>query len=64
MIAMKILVLDVGGTHVKMAATGQDEVRKFASGPDMTPQVMVAKVRKPPPTGKLTPSRSAIRGRS
>jgi len=45
MIAMKILVLDVGGTHVKMAATGQDEMRKFASGPDMTPQVMVAKVK-------------------
>jgi polyphosphate glucokinase len=42
---MKILVLDVGGTHVKMSATGQDEVRKFASGPDMTPERMVKQVK-------------------
>jgi polyphosphate glucokinase len=43
---MKILVLDVGGTHVKMAATGQEEIRKFVSGPELTPQELVKQVTK------------------
>jgi polyphosphate glucokinase len=30
---MKVLVIDVGGTHVKALATGQSESRKFHSGP-------------------------------
>ena len=30
---MDVLVVDVGGTHVKILATGQDEPRKFVSGP-------------------------------
>ena len=34
---MKVLVIDVGGTHVKFLATGQTEPRKFPSGPDLTP---------------------------
>lgn len=38
---MKILVIDIGGTNVKLLATGQDEVRKFPSGPQLTPQQMV-----------------------
>jgi len=38
---MKVLVIDVGGTHVKVLATGQKEHREFASGPAMTPQQMV-----------------------
>ncbi len=29
---MNILVIDVGGTHVKILATGQTEPRKFDSG--------------------------------
>ena len=33
---MKVLVLDIGGTHVKILATGQKEERKFDSGPRMT----------------------------
>jgi polyphosphate glucokinase len=41
---MKVLVLDVGGTHVKILATGQTEHREFASGPTMTPDQMVAGV--------------------
>jgi polyphosphate glucokinase len=43
---MKVLVIDIGGTNVKILATGQQEPRKFASGPDLTPQLMVAGVKK------------------
>ena len=32
----RILVIDVGGTHIKMLATGQGEERKIPSGPGMT----------------------------
>ena len=42
---MKVLAIDVGGTHVKILATGEHEVRKFPSGPAMTPKQMVAGVR-------------------
>jgi polyphosphate glucokinase len=38
---MKILVIDVGGTNVKIKATDQNEVRKFPSGKEMTAQQMV-----------------------
>lgn len=37
----KILVVDVGGSHVKCLVTGETLRRKFASGPDLTPQEMV-----------------------
>jgi polyphosphate glucokinase len=43
---VKILVLDVGGTHVKALATGAREERIFASGPAMTPKAMVKQVKK------------------
>jgi polyphosphate glucokinase len=33
--------VDVGGTHVKLLATGQTEERKFDSGPTMTAQQMI-----------------------
>jgi polyphosphate glucokinase len=42
---MNILVVDVGGTHVKVLATGQKEVRKIDSGPAFTPKEMAARVR-------------------
>src|SRR5271165_6188211 len=32
----KVLVVDVGGTNIKMRATGQKEVTKIPSGPTMT----------------------------
>ena len=32
---MKILVIDVGGTHIKVLLSGEQEPRKFASGPAM-----------------------------
>jgi polyphosphate glucokinase len=43
---MNVLSIDVGGTHVKLLATGQDEPRKFVSGPKLTPRQMVTQVRK------------------
>jgi polyphosphate glucokinase len=46
---MKILVLDVGGTHVKLKLSGQDEVRKFDSGAELTPQRMIDGVRETAP---------------
>jgi polyphosphate glucokinase len=42
---MKILVIDVGGTHVKVLATGHKKRVEFPSGPKMTPAKMVAAVR-------------------
>lgn len=41
---MRVLVVDVGGTHVKILASGQTESRELASGPTMTPREMVAGV--------------------
>jgi polyphosphate glucokinase len=43
---MNILVVDIGGTHVKVLVTGQGIHREFVSGPTLTPKRMVAKVRK------------------
>ena len=43
---MNVLVVDVGGTHVKILATGQEDHRQFASGPALTAKQMVSKVRK------------------
>ena len=43
---LKVLVIDIGGTNVKVLATGQNERRRFPSGPKMTPQRMVAGVKK------------------
>jgi len=42
---VKILVIDIGGTHVKVLTTGQRTKREFASGPGLTPKRMVTKVR-------------------
>jgi polyphosphate glucokinase len=42
---MDVLVVDVGGTHVKVIASGAAERRKFDSGPDLTPERLVAGVR-------------------
>ncbi len=40
-----VLVVDVGGTHVKVLVTGQAQPRKVISGPAMTAEEMVAAVR-------------------
>ena len=41
----KILVVDVGGTHVKILATGHKTPRKLDSGPKMTARKMCAWIR-------------------
>ena len=42
---MKTLVIDIGGTNVKFAAQGSEEVRKFPSGRELTPAKMVEGVK-------------------
>ena len=39
-------MIDVGGTSIKLLATGQAQRRKFPSGPSMTPGPMVKQVQK------------------
>ena len=43
---MKVLVVDVGGTHVKILVSGKRVSRKFASGPTLTAKQMVSGVKK------------------
>ena len=43
---MRILAIDVGGTHVKVLSTGRTTSVKIPSGPKMTPRQMVTQVRK------------------
>jgi polyphosphate glucokinase len=43
--SLKILVIDVGGTNVKVQATGQKQPRKIPSGSDMTAKDMVRDVK-------------------
>ena len=42
---MKILAIDVGGTHVKFLLSGEQVPRKFESGPQLTASEMVARVK-------------------
>ena len=42
---MKVLVVDVGGTHVKTLASGQTEPRRVESGPGMSAAQMVEAAR-------------------
>jgi polyphosphate glucokinase len=44
--AKNILVIDVGGTHVKVHTAGEAAPREFDSGPEMTPAAMCAGVLK------------------
>lgn len=41
----KVLVVDIGGTHVKLLMSPRDQ-RKFASGPKMTPKEMITKIKR------------------
>jgi len=43
---MNVLVVDVGGTHVKILATGQKQFREFPSGPTLSAKQMVGGVKK------------------
>jgi polyphosphate glucokinase len=40
-----VLVVDVGGTHVKLLASGKRKRREFESGPHLTPEKLVAEVK-------------------
>ncbi|HKF22275.1 MAG TPA: ROK family protein [Candidatus Angelobacter sp.] len=43
---MKVLVIDIGGTNVKMLATGHAQPLKFPSGSGLTPSQMVARAKR------------------
>ena len=43
---MNVLVIDIGGTNIKVLATGQEEPRKFPSGPTLSARQMVDGVKK------------------
>ena len=43
---VNVLVIDVGGTSVKILSSGQTEPRSFSSGPTLTPSQMVSHVKK------------------
>ena len=43
---MNVLVIDVGGSNLKILATGQAERRRTPSGPNLTAQAMVTSVKK------------------
>lgn len=43
---MKILVIDIGGSHVKLMFSGSEERRKFDSGSTFTPKQLISTVNK------------------
>lgn len=42
---MKVLVIDIGGTRVKLLLSGESEPRKFDSGPTLTPDEMITQIK-------------------
>lgn len=42
---MNVLVVDVGGSHVKVALAGSDLRAQFDSGPELSPEAMMGQVR-------------------
>lgn len=43
--SLRVLVVDVGGTHIKLSIAGERKVLKLPSGPDLTPSLMVRRVK-------------------
>jgi polyphosphate glucokinase len=43
---MKVLAIDIGGNNVKLIASGQEEPRRFASGPTLTPKKFISEVKR------------------
>jgi polyphosphate glucokinase len=43
---MKVLVIDVGGTNLKVSLNGEGDLLKIPSGPDMTAERMAEEVKK------------------
>jgi polyphosphate glucokinase len=50
--APRVLVIDIGGTHIKAIATGHKNKVRFESGPKMTPAAMVRGLKKLTPDWK------------
>src|SRR5947209_7188010 len=42
---MNVLVIDVGGSHIKFKTAEQTDATKLPSGPELTPQVLVTAVK-------------------
>lgn len=42
---MSVLVVDVGGSHVKLACSDISESRRFDSGPELTPEKLLSSIR-------------------
>jgi polyphosphate glucokinase len=42
---MDVLVIDVGGSHVKLCVSGDQQARRFDSGAALTPEALVDQVR-------------------
>lgn len=51
---MRVLVVDIGGTNVKILATGHDTLRKAPSGSELTPEKMVSDVKTLAGSGSTT----------
>ena len=45
-LSMNVLVVDIGGTHVKVLASGERESRQFDSGPALLPKAMACRIQK------------------
>jgi len=43
---MNVLVIDIGGSHVKLLMTGQRAHSQFTSGPGLTPAKLLTGLRK------------------
>jgi len=43
---VNVLAVDIGGTHVKILASGRKDPRRFVSGPKLTPKEMAVGVKK------------------
>jgi polyphosphate glucokinase len=43
---LRVLVIDIGGSNVKLMLSGLEEVRKFSSGPDLTPAQLLSGTKK------------------
>ncbi len=46
---MNVLVIDIGGSHIKLHATGQPAPRRFESGRHLTPAMLVEEVKRRTP---------------
>ena len=42
---MEVLVIDIGGSHVKMRVSTSPDTRRFKSDPDLAPDVLVTRVQ-------------------